>query len=84
MGKFDWKVWYAIIFLYVHFWIRLAAVSYRGRKARTDAFPVMRSVNKSRDTWNYVQNEPEYTICVIFTTRLYYKALGLICVIWYG
>ena len=63
-------------------WIRLAAVvSYRGKKVRTVASPAVRAVNKSRDTWNYVQNEPEYAICVIFTTRLYYKALWLI---WWG
>ena len=31
-----------------------------------------------------VQNEPENAVCVIFTTLLYYKALGLIYVIWYG
>ena len=39
MGKFDWGVWYVIIFLYVQFWIRLAAVSKRGRplKIRTVA-----------------------------------------------
>ena len=42
------------------------------------AFLVVRSVNESRDTRNCVQNKPEYAICVIFTTRSYYKALGLI------
>ena len=46
--------------------------------------PEVRSVNKSRDTLNCVQNEPEYAICVLFTTHLYYKALGIICVFWYG
>ena len=44
-------------FLYVQFWIRLAAVSYRGEKFRTPASPAVRSVNKSRDTRNCVQNE---------------------------
>ena len=78
MGKFDWGFWYVIIFLYVQFWIRLAAVSYRGKKVRTVASPAVRSVDKSRGTRNCVQNEPEYAICVIFTTLLYYKALGLI------
>ena len=78
MGKFDWGVWYVIIFLYVQFLIRLAAVGKRGKKTRTTAFPVVRSVNKSRDTRNCVQDKPEYAICVIFTTRPYYKALGLI------
>ena len=77
MGKFDWGVWYVIIFLYVQFWIRLAAVSYRGKKVRTVAFPAVRLVNKSSDTRNCVQNKPEYPIYVIFTTRSYYKALGL-------
>ena len=67
MGKFDWGVWYVIIFLYVQFWIRLAAVSKRGKNVRTVAFPVVKSVNK-----------PEYAISVIFTTRSHYKALGLI------
>ena len=62
MGKFDWGVWYVIIFLYVQFWIRLAAVSYRGKNVRTVASPSVRSVNKSRDTQNCVQNEPEYAI----------------------
>ena len=77
-GKFDWGFWYVIIFLYVQFWIRLAAVSYPGKNVRTVASPVVRSVNKSRDTRHCVQNEPEYSICVIFTILLYYKALGLI------
>ena len=78
IGKFDWGVWYVIIFLYVQFLIRLAAVSNRGKKVRTVAVPVVRSVNKSRDTRNCVKNKPEYAICVIFTTRSYNKALGLI------
>ena len=76
--KFDWGLWYVIIFLYVQFWIRLTAVSKRGKKVRIVAFPAVRSVNKSRDTRNCVQNKPEYAICVIFTTRSYYKAVGLI------
>ena len=50
MGKFDWGVWCVIIPLYVQFWIRLAAVSKRGKKVWTVVFPVVRSVNKSRDT----------------------------------
>ena len=78
MGKFDWGVRYVIIFRYAQFWIRLAAVSYRGKKVRTVASPVVRSVNKSRDTRNCVQNEPECAICVIFIISLYHKALGLI------
>ena len=78
LGKFDWGVWYVIIFLYVQFWIRLAAVSYRGKKVRNVAFPAVRWVNKSSDTRNCVQNKPEYPIHVIFTTRSYYKDLGLI------
>ena len=78
LGKFDWGVRYVIIFLYVKFWIRLAAVSCRGKKVRTVASPAVRSVNKSRDTRNRVLNESEYAICVIVTTRLYYKVLGLI------
>ena len=78
IGKFHWEVWCVIIFLCVQFWIRLAAASYRGKKVRTVASPVVRSVNKSRDRRNYFQNEPEYASCVIFTTRLYYKALELI------
>ena len=46
--------------------------------------PAVRSVNKSLDTRNCVQNEPDYAICVIFVTRIYYKALGtLLCaLIW--
>ena len=78
MGKFDWGVWYVIIFLYEQFLIQLAAVSKRGKKVRTVAFPAVRSVNESRDTRNCVQNKPEYAICVIFTTRSYYKALELV------
>ena len=58
--------------------IRLAAVSYCGKKVQTVASPVVRSVNNSRDRRNCVQNEPEYAICIIFTTLLYYEALGLI------
>ena len=58
-------------------WIRLAAVSYRGKKVRTVVSLVVRSVNKSRDAQNCAQNEPEYAIC-IFTTRLHFKALGLL------
>ena len=50
MGKFDCEVWYVIIFLYVKFWIRPAAVSKRGEKVRTVAFRAVRSVNKSCDT----------------------------------
>ena len=56
MGKFDWGVRYVIIFLYVQFWIRLGTVSYRGKKVRTVDSPAVRSVNKSRDTRNCVQN----------------------------
>ena len=78
MGKFDWGVWYVIIFLYEQFLIRLAAVSKRGKKVRTVSFPAVRSVNESRDTRNCVQNKPEYAICVIFTTRSNYKALELV------
>ena len=77
-GKFDWGVRYVIIFLFVQFWIRLATVSYRGKKVRTVDSPAVRSVNKSRDTRNCVQNEPKYAICVFVATRLYYKALGII------
>ena len=39
---------------------------------------MVRSVNKSRDTTNCIRNEPQYAICVIFTTPFYYKALKLI------
>ena len=78
LGKFDWDVRYVIIFLYVEILIRLAAVSYRGEWVRTVVRPAVRSVNESRDTRNCVQNGAEYTNCVLFTTRLYYKALGMI------
>ena len=78
LGKFDWGSRYVIIFLYVQFWIQLAAVRYHGKKVRTVASPAVRSVNKSRDTPNCVQYKPEYAISAIFTTRLYYKALGVI------
>ena len=78
MGKFDWVVRYVIIFVYVQLWIRLAAVSYRGKKVRTVASPVVRSVHKSRDIRNCVQNEPEFSTCIRFTTHLYYKALWII------
>ena len=84
MGKFDWGVRSVIIFQYVQLWIRQAAVSYRGKKVRTVVSPAVRSVNKSLDTRNCVQNEPDYAICVIFVTRVYYKAPGtLLCaLIW--
>ena len=78
LDKFDWGGRYVIIFLYVQFWIRLGTVSNRGKKVRTVDTPAVRSVNKSRDTRNCVQNEPKYAICVLFATRLYYKALGII------
>ena len=84
LGKFDWVVRYVILFLFVQFWIRLAAVSYRGEKVRTVVSPAVRSVNKPGDTRNFVQNGPEYAICVIFTTRLSYKALGIILCLWYA
>ena len=77
LGKFDWGVWCVIIFLWVQFWIRLAAESYRGKKVRTAASYAVRSVNKSRDTHNCIRDEPQYAICVVFTTRLFYKALKL-------
>ena len=51
-----------IIFLYVQFWIRLTAVSYHAKKVRTVDSLVVRSVNKSRDTRNCVQNEQAYVI----------------------
>ena len=79
MGKFDWGVRYVIIFLYVQFWIRLAAVSYRGEKVRTVVIPAVRSVNKSGDTRNYVQDGPEYAICVIFTIRLQSPRNNFVC-----
>ena len=75
MDKFDWGFWYAIIFLYVQYCIRLAAENNRGKNVRTVASPVVRSVNNTR---NWVQNEPDYAIFIISTTRLHYKALGLI------
>ena len=78
MGKFDRGVRYVIIFQYVQFWIRLAAVSYRGKKVRTVVSSAVRSVNKSRDTRNCVQNKPEYAICGLFATHLYYKAIETI------
>ena len=57
LGKFDWGVWYVIIFLYEQFWIRVAAVSKRGKKVRTVACHAVRSVNESRDTRNCVQKQ---------------------------
>ena len=50
VGKFDWGVRYVIIFQYVQFWIRLPAVSYRGKTIRTLVSPAVRSVNKTHDT----------------------------------
>ena len=78
LGKFDLDVWYVIIFQYVQIWIRLADVSFRGKKVRTVVSPAVRSVNKSRDAQNCVQNEPKYGTCVPFATHLHYKALGMI------
>ena len=78
MGKFDWGFRYVIIFQYVQFEIRLAAVSYRGKKVRNVVSLAVRLVNKSRNTRNCVQNEPENAICVLFATHLYYNALGII------
>ena len=76
--KFDWGIRCVIIFLYVQFWIRLGTVSYRGKKVRTVDSLAVRSVHKSRDTRNCVQNEQKYAICVLVATRLYHKALGMI------
>ena len=73
MGKFDWGISFVIIFLWVQFCVRLAVASYRVKKVRTVASPVVRWANKSRDTHNCMRNEPQYAICVVFTTRLYYK-----------
>ena len=78
LDKFDWGVRCVIIFLYVQLWIRLGTISYRDKKVRTVDSHAVRSVNKSRDTRNCVQNEPQYAICVLVATRLYYKALGII------
>ena len=78
LAKFDWVVRYVISFQYVQFWIRLAAVSYRGKIVRTAVNHAVRSVNKSHDTRNWVQNEPEYAIWVLFAIHVYYKALGII------
>ena len=78
MGKFDWGFRYVIIFLWVQFWIRLAAVSYGGKKVRTVASSVVRSVNTSFDTLKCIRNESQYAICVVFTTRLHYKAMKII------
>ena len=78
LGKFDWGVRYVIIFLYVPFWIRLGTINYRGKKVWTVDSPAVRSVNKSRDTRNSVQNELKYAICFVVATRLYYKDLGII------
>ena len=39
------------------------------------ASPAVISVNRSHGTTNYIRNEPQYAIRVVFTTRLYYKAL---------
>ena len=55
LGKFNWGVRYVIIFQYVQFSIRLAAVSYSGKKVRSVVSPLVRSVNKSRDTRNCVK-----------------------------
>ena len=70
-------------FLYVQFWIRLAAESYRGKEVRTVASFAVRSVNKSRDTQHCVQNEAKYA-SDLFMTRSYYKDLGIILCDWYG
>ena len=72
LGKFDWGVRYVIIFLHVQFWIRLGTVNYRGKKVQTVDSPAVRSVNKSRDTRNCVQNEPKYAIRVLYASCLYY------------
>ena len=63
MGKFDWGVWYIIIFLYIQFWTRLAAASYRGKKVRTVAFLAVRSVNKPRDSRNRIKKTRVCDLC---------------------
>ena len=64
-------------FVSTFFFIRLAAVSYHSKKVRTVASPTVRSVNKSRGTQNCIRYEPQYAICLVFTIRLYYKALKI-------
>ena len=78
LGKFDRVFRHGFLFLCVQFWIRLAAIHYRNKNVRTVASSAVQSVNKSLDTRNWVQNEPEYETCVRFTTHLYYNALGII------
>ena len=51
-----WGLVHNYFFCMYTFWIRLAAVSYRGKKVRTTASTAVRSVNKTRDTRNCVQN----------------------------
>ena len=48
---------------------------YRSKKVSTLASPVLRSVNKSHDRQTCIRNEPQYVVCLIFITHLYYKAM---------
>ena len=82
MGKFDWGVRYVIIFLYVQFWIRLAIVSYRGKKVRTVDSPAVGSVNKSRDT---IASKTSQSMRAVSSSPLVYitKPYELFCVLWY-
>ena len=66
LGKFDWGVWYVIIFLYVQFWIRLGTVSYRGKKVRTVDSPAVRSANKS---WHTKLRPKRAKLCDRFPRR---------------
>ena len=75
---------YVIVFLYVQFWIRLGTVSYRGKKVRIVDSPAVRSVNKSRDTRNCVQNEPNMRSVPSSPLVYITKPEELFCVLWYS
>ena len=82
MGSFDWGGGGGggdvVIVLWVQFWIPLAAVSYRSIKVHTMASPAVWWVNKSRDRQSCIRNEPQYAICVIFSTHHITKPCKLI------
>ena len=84
MGNFDWGIWYVIIFLYVLFWIRLAAVSKRGKKVQTAAFPVVRSVNKSRDVDYFclIRYSKYATISIVLTMATVMLQVTARCQYW--
>ena len=76
LGKFALGVLYVIIFLSMI--SNSTGVRKLSKKVHMMASPAVRSVNKVRDIKKIAsETSHECEICVIFTTRLYHKALKI-------